>query len=377
MEGIGFTLQEVSVVSMMKVKLPLFSISIVATLAALVAASACYKAPARTDAQVAAEVQSIINSDSGIGSQEIGVRASDGVITLTGDVGSESERAAAAQDAATVLGVRTVVNDLVVQQSQTAPPPAAQPGSATSASSQPGKKSARRKATDLDADARYGPGAATISNSSGAPPSSQPAPPAEPAVAQAPPAPAPPPKKVTIPAGTQLTVRLNEGLDSEKNQVGDSFHATLGSPIMISDETVIPSGADVVGHVVDVKSAGRFAGNSALTLELTSLSVNGRTYNIQTNQWSRQGKGEGKNTAVKAGGGAAVGAIIGGLAGGGKGAAIGSVAGAGAGTGVAATKKGEQIKLAPEATLSFQLINTVTVTQQATNNHNAGRTPLP
>jgi hypothetical protein len=146
---------------------------------------------------------------------------------------------------------------------------------------------------------------------------------------------------------------------------------------MISDETVIPSGADVVGHVVDVKSAGRFAGNSALTLELTSLSVNGRTYNIQTNQWSRQGKGEGKNTAVKAGGGAAVGAIIGGLAGGGKGAAIGSVAGAGAGTGVAATKKGEQIKLAPEATLSFQLINTVTVTQQATNNHNAGRTPLP
>jgi len=71
-----------------------------------------------------------------------------------------------------------------------------------------------------------------------------------------------------------------------------------------------------------------------------------------------------------------VGAAIGGLAGGGKGAAIGSVAGAGAGTGVAATKKGEQIKLAPESTLSFLLINTVTVTQQSSNNKNAGRTPL-
>ena len=66
---------------------------------------------------------------------------------------------------------------------------------------------------------------------------------------------------------------------------------------------------------------------------------------------------------------------MGGLAGGGKGAAIGSVAGAGAGTGAAATKKGEQIKLAPEATLSFLLINTVTVTQQTANNH-GGRTPL-
>ncbi|HWS95252.1 MAG TPA: BON domain-containing protein, partial [Candidatus Methylomirabilis sp.] len=190
------------------------------------------------------------------------------------------------------------------------------------------------------------------------------------------PPPPPPPKKFTIPAGTQLTVRLNDGLDTERNQVGDEFHATLGAPIVMDDQTVVPSGADVVGRVVDVKSAGRFAGNSALTLELNSLSVNGKTYNIQTNQWSRQGKGEGKNTAVKAGGGAAVGAIIGGLAGGGKGAAIGSVAGAGAGTGVAATKKGEQIKLAPEASLSFLLINTLTVTQQSANDRNAGRTPL-
>jgi hypothetical protein len=139
---------------------------------------------------------------------------------------------------------------------------------------------------------------------------------------------------------------------------------------------VIPSGAEVVGRIVDVKSAGRFAGNSALTLELNSLSINGRTYNIQTNQWSRQGKGEGKNTAIKAGGGAAVGAIIGGLAGGGKGAAIGTVAGAGARTGVAASKKGEQIKLGPESTLSFLLISPVTVTQESGNNQNAGRMPL-
>jgi hypothetical protein len=171
-------------------------------------------------------------------------------------------------------------------------------------------------------------------------------------------------------------VRLNDGLSTEKNQVGDTFHATLGAPLVVDDETVVPSGADVTGHVVDVKSAGRFAGNSALTLELTSLSLNGKTYNIQTSQWSRQGKGEGKNTATKVGGGAAVGAIIGGLAGGGKGAAIGSVAGAGAGTGVAATKKGEQITLAPESTLSFLLINPITVAQQSANNRNAGRTPL-
>jgi hypothetical protein len=165
-------------------------------------------------------------------------------------------------------------------------------------------------------------------------------------------------------------------LDSETNKVGDSFHATLSAPIVIGGETVIPSGADVVGRVANVQSAGRFAGSSLLTLELTSLAVNGKTYNVQTNQWSRQGKGEGKNTATKVGIGTAAGAVLGGLIGGGKGAAIGAASGAGAGTGVAAAKKGEQIKLAPEAVLNFQTINTLTVIPQNNNNRDATRTPL-
>jgi hypothetical protein len=181
---------------------------------------------------------------------------------------------------------------------------------------------------------------------------------------------------VLIPAGTQFTVRLNDPLDSERNQIGDTFHGSLSAPIVINGETVIPSGADVVGRVADVKSAGRFAGNSVLTLELTSVSMNGRTYNIQTNQWSRAGKGEGKNTATKVGVGTAAGAVLGGIIGGGKGAAIGAATGAGAGTGVAASRKGEQIKLAPEAVLNFQIINPLTVTPQGTNDRNAGRMPV-
>jgi hypothetical protein len=173
-----------------------------------------------------------------------------------------------------------------------------------------------------------------------------------------------------------LSVRLNDPLDSERNQVGDTFHAALSSPIVIGGETVIPSGADVVGRVANVQSAGRFAGSSLLTLELTSVSVNGKTYNVQTNQWSRQGKGEGKSTATKVGIGTAAGAILGGIIGGGRGAAIGAASGAGAGTGVSAAKKGEQIKLAPEAVLNFQTINALTVIPQSTNNRDAARQPL-
>jgi len=145
---------------------------------------------------------------------------------------------------------------------------------------------------------------------------------------------------------------------------------------VIDGETVIPSGADVVGRVANVQSAGKFAGASLLTLELMSMTANGKTYNLQTNQWSRSGEGAGKKTAEKVGGGAAAGAILGGLIGGSKGAAIGAAVGGAGGTGVAAAQKRNQIKIGPEAVLNFQTIDTLTVAPQSTTNRNAGRTPL-
>lgn len=360
----------------MRTKQALLAIFLLALSLALVAG--CSHKVERTDAQVASDVQNKIYSDPGIQSRGISVQAANGVVTLSGDVTSDVERTAAANDAGAITGVKTVVNNLQVQQAQTAPPPA--PIEQPAEQPQPN----REKKPSETAKVRRNHKASVneAENSSTAteqarynPPPSPEAPPQQ-VQPPAPPPPPPPPQKVTIPAGTQLSVRLNDPLDSERNKVGDSFHGSLSTPIVIDGETVIPQGADVVGRVANVQSAGRFAGSSLLTLELTSLTVNGKTYNIQTNQWSRQGKGQGKGTATKVGIGTAAGAILGGLIGGGKGAAIGAASGAGAGTGVAAAKKGEQIKLSPEAVLNFQTINTLTVIPQASSDRNAGRTPL-
>ena len=327
----------------------------------------CSRTPARTDAQIASDVQSEFYADPAIESRQIQVQAAGGAVTLSGNVGSDSERVTAASDAAVVAGVRTVVNNLQVQQAQARPPAAVRPH----------KTSPRVNRSEADGERQPRPEDNEPANPAGNAMEASNTPPSETATAaQAPLPPPPPPQKIIVPAGTQFTVRLNDPLDSERNQVGDTFHGSLSAPIVINGETVIPSGADVAGRVADVKSAGRFAGNSVLTLELTSVSVNGKTYNIQTNQWSRAGKGEGKSTATKVVGGAALGAVIGGLAGGGKGAAIGAPAGAAAGTGVSAAQKGQQIKLAPEAVLNFQIINTMTVTPQSTNDRNAARMPV-
>jgi hypothetical protein len=375
----------------MKLKPSLFLVPLLA----LAVIAGCSRAT-RSDAQVASDVQNKIYSDAAVQSRQISVQAANGVVTLNGTVNSDAERVAAANDAGAIDGVKTVINNLQTEQAQlaspepapqAAPTPAPQPKAAAKPSPRHNKRSTstddqqmagsrhHHRPVNQSSDA-YSNNNEQASNTPAAlqepaPPISPPAPPAPAA-----PAPPPPPQKVTVPAGTQLSVRLNDPLDSERNQVGDSFHGSLSAPIMVDGDTVIPSGADVVGRVANVQSAGRFAGNSLLTLELTSLSVNGRTYGLQTNQWTRSGKGEGKNTATKVGVGTAAGAILGGIIGGGKGAAIGAATGAGAGTGVSAAKKGEQIKLGPEAVLNFQTINSLVVTPQSTNSRDEGRTPL-
>src|SRR5262249_52349163 len=67
------------------------------------------------DAQIIGEVTQKIQADSNIQNKAIAVQSTDGVVTLTGNVASDTERSAAAGDAGQVAGVRTVVNNLNVQ----------------------------------------------------------------------------------------------------------------------------------------------------------------------------------------------------------------------------------------------------------------------
>ncbi len=160
---------------------------------------------------------------------------------------------------------------------------------------------------------------------------------------------------VVVPAGTMLTVRLGETLGSKASTPGQSFSATLASPVDVAGKTVIPAGASARGTVVDAKPLGRFKGGAVLQIKLNSIAVNGSECPIETSALTRTAKGKGKRTAVMAGGGAAAGALIGGLIGGGKGAAIGAVSGGGAGTAGAAFTGNKDIVLPAESAVTFKL----------------------
>lgn len=322
-------------------------VSVVVFLVILAVAVGCSKAP--NDAQISTDIQTKINGDSGLQGKQLGVQVVNGIVTLSGAVDSDAQREAAARYASSEAGVKQVVNNL-----QVAPAPPMQTAMATPSRSQEPKR--RHKSSKQEDDA--------VSSDANTAPPSAPAPapaPAPVAVVPATPPPPPPPQKVTIPSGTALTVRLVDTLDSEKNQLGDTFHATLNNPITVNGDVVVPAGSNVQGHVVDVKSAGKFAGASLLVLQLDSIGSGGNTYDIQTDQFKKQGSSRGKNTAEKVGAGAGIGALIGALAGGGKGAAIGAAAGGGLGAGAQTISKSQQIKLGSETVLNFSLQAPVTV----------------
>jgi hypothetical protein len=160
---------------------------------------------------------------------------------------------------------------------------------------------------------------------------------------------------IVIPAGTVITVRLGESLGSKISQAGQTFTASVSSPVEVAGQTVIPSGAGASGVVVDAKPLGRFKGAASLQVKLTSITINGADRPVQTSALVRSATGKGKRSATMIGGGAGLGALIGGLAGGGKGAAIGAVAGAGAGTAGTAYTGNKDIVLPAESALSFKL----------------------
>jgi hypothetical protein len=312
-------------------------------------------APApRSDQEIANDVQTRINAESALAGQDIQVSVNNGTVTLNGSAANDASRALAAADSGAATGVKTVINNLTV-------------ASAVAEKKEEPKPEVRRKERRPQPQQQQ-----AMAEPTPAPAAAEPAPR---------PAPPPPPKPaapvartVSIPAGTSLPIRLTEALDSGTTQTGQPIHGTLAADVIADNMVAVPRGTPVTGRVVEAKDATHFSGSSALSVEITSVQLNGRSVPVSTTAFSQQGKGRGKNTAMKAGGGAALGAIIGALAGGGKGAAIGAASGGGLGAGVNAVTRGEQVKIPAETLVNFKLQSPVSVTTSRSANGSAVQT---
>jgi hypothetical protein len=117
-----------------------------------------------------------------------------------------------------------------------------------------------------------------------------------------------------------------------------------------------------VGGIVDESHRrGHFKGASVLELRLTSLTLNGLQYPLETRDLRRTKKGKGKRSAAFIGGGTGLGMLIGGIASGGVGVAVGGAAGAGVGTALGGLTGNRDLNIPAESIVRFKLTDDLTL----------------
>ena len=166
---------------------------------------------------------------------------------------------------------------------------------------------------------------------------------------------------MTLPADTELALRLETPVASDANSVEDPVRAVLRHAIVRDTLTVLPAGTPFTGHVTAVQRAGKVKGRAQVAFRFSALTVDDERYEIATSRVAREARATKKKDATKVGIGAGAGAIVGGILGGGKGAAIGAGVGAGAGTGVVMSTRGEEVRLATGAPVTVTLSNPLTI----------------
>jgi hypothetical protein len=167
---------------------------------------------------------------------------------------------------------------------------------------------------------------------------------------------------MVIPEGTELSVRSDGTIDSERTSPGELFPASITGDVTDSAGAVaIPRGTRAQLVVRNIEGGGAVH-SPDLVLDLFSVTVNGKEYRVVSSNVDfsgRKGLGANKRTAEFTGGGAGIGALMGAIFGGGKGAAIGAGSGAVGGALTQLFTRGKKIKVPAETELTFRLDRTL------------------
>ena len=99
---------------------------------------------------------------------------------------------------------------------------------------------------------------------------------------------------VSIPAGTTLTIRIDQSISVKNSRVGDRFSGEVVNRVLASDNSVlVPHGTPVSGVVEVSHRRGLFKGESLLGLRLIRITLNGKRYSLSTHEMHRGGEGDG------------------------------------------------------------------------------------
>jgi hypothetical protein len=171
----------------------------------------------------------------------------------------------------------------------------------------------------------------------------------------------PPAVSISVPAGTELAIRIDQRISVRNSRAGDRFNGNVVDPVVSNGTVIIPNGTPVSGRVVEAHHGGHFRGRSVLELRLTAMTLNGYEYQLDTHDTVRSRRGKGRRSAGIIGGMTGAGMLIGGIATGGVGLAIGAAAGAGTGTAIAGGTGNHNLDIPAESVVHFRLADPLVV----------------
>ncbi len=154
----------------------------------------------------------------------------------------------------------------------------------------------------------------------------------------------------TLPAGTRITLKLRDAVNSRFSDVDDTFRGTVSKPVELNDSVVLPAETVFEGRVT-IASPARFGGRSGkLDLLIDRLWFDtGESRRIEAVLVDElEPPSDGTEKAVAIGGGLAAGTLIGAASGRSRGAVIGAAVGTGIGTGIALLKKGRNVGISAD-----------------------------
>ena len=176
----------------------------------------------------------------------------------------------------------------------------------------------------------------------------------------------------TIPAGTQLEVRINDRVQV-RNADGRVYTGTVVNDVRDVNGNV------VIGRGSNAELLARRLDNREMQIDLDSITVGGRRYAVEASTDvngrgdRRDGVGANGRTGKYVGGGAILGTLLGAIAGGGRGAAIGAASGAAVGAGTQTLTRGRRVDVPAESVLTFRLERPLVVSDRDLGNDRNGR----
>jgi len=114
---------------------------------------------------------------------------------------------------------------------------------------------------------------------------------------------------ITVLEGTPLQVMNDMPISSRNTKEGAKLSFTVSRDVVVDGVLVVPCGATVYGTIVSAKQANRLVGASHLTLQLTTLNLDGRSYPIYTPRFTVTSASKTGPTVHKVAAGGAIGVL--------------------------------------------------------------------